>query len=151
MLETIIADASTIIALEKINSLSILCKIYSEVIIPEAVAKEIGNVSLQCLLIRKVESTLIQFLIENLNAGKGEAEVIALAQQTGLKVLIDDAKARKLADNLGLKLSGTIGVLIKAEKLGLIVSASAKVKELKEKGFFVSDNLLRDLSKLEVE
>jgi len=65
--------------------------------------------------------------------------------------LIDDTKARKIADNLGLKLSDTIGALIKAEKLGFIVSASAKVKELKEKAFFVYDNLLRDLSKLEIE
>ena len=148
MLESIISDASTIIALEKIDSLPLLCQIYSEVIIPEAVSNEIGNLSLKCFSIRKVESTFIKLLIENLNLGKGEAEVIALAHLTGLKALIDDLKARKIAENMGLNISGTIGVLLKAEKLGLIESALTKVKDLKDKGFFIPTDLIEDLAKL---
>ena len=35
--------------------------------------------------------------------GKGEADIIALAGQTGLKVVIDDSKARKVAEDMGLK------------------------------------------------
>ena len=79
--------------------------------------------------------------------GKGEADVIALASQTGLKVIIDDLKARKAAENMGLKLTGTIGVLLKAERLGLIASAQEKVRELREKGFYVSEELLEDISR----
>jgi predicted nucleic acid-binding protein len=48
MLE-IISDSSTIIALEEIDSLPILCQIYSEVIIPEAVSCEIGNLRFEAL------------------------------------------------------------------------------------------------------
>jgi predicted nucleic acid-binding protein len=36
----IIADTSSLIALERINLLQILCKIYKEVVIPESVIKE---------------------------------------------------------------------------------------------------------------
>jgi predicted nucleic acid-binding protein len=70
-----------------------------------------------------------------------------LAGQTGLKVVIDDSKARKVAEDMGLKLTGTIGVLIKAERLGLIRSAHDKVMGLRDKGFYVSDELLEDISR----
>jgi predicted nucleic acid-binding protein len=147
MPEPIIADTSSLIALERINLQQILCKIYKEVVISESVIKEFGNLSLPCLSIRKVESNLLKLLITDLNLGKGEADVIALSSQTGLKVIIDDSKARRVAENMGLKVTGTIGVLIKAEKLGLIENAYNKAKELREKGFYVSDELLEDISK----
>jgi len=146
MPEPIIVDTSSLIALERINLLPILCKIYKEVVIPESVIKEFGNLSLPWLSIRRVESNLLKLLIAELNLGKGESEVIVLASQTGLKIIIDDSKARKVAENIGLKLTGTIGVLMKAERLGLIGSAYGKVRELREKGFYVSEELLEDIS-----
>jgi len=148
MLEAVIVDTSSLIALEKINLLTILCEIYSEVVLPESVINEFGNISLPCLSIRKVESSLSKLLMIDLNLGRGEAEVISLANESGLKVIIDDSKARRVAENMGLKITGTIGVLIKAEKLGLIESAYNKAKELRGKGFYVSDELLEDISTL---
>jgi hypothetical protein len=147
MPEPILIDTSSLIALERINLLQILCKIYKEVIIPESVIKEFGTLSLPCISIRKVESNLLRLLIADLNLGKGEADVIALASQTGLKVIIDDSKARRVAENMGLKVTGTIGVLMKAERIGLIESAHDKVRELREKGFYVSEELLEDISR----
>jgi len=44
-------------------------------------------------------------------------------------------------------ITGTIGVLMKAERLGLIGSAQDKARELREKGFYVSEELLEDISK----
>lgn len=147
MLDQVIVDTSALIALEKIDLLMILCKIYREVVIPESVMKEFGNLTLPCLSIKKVESNLLKLLITDLNLGKGEADVIALASQTGLRVIIDDSKARKVAENMGLKLTGTLGVLLKAERLGLLSSAQEKARELKEKGFYVSDELIEEISK----
>jgi len=85
--------------------------------------------------------------MQDLNLGKGEAEVIALAYETNFKALIDDLKARKVAENLELSISGSIGVLLKAEKLGIIDSALKKTQELKEKGFYVSNELLSEIAK----
>ena len=147
MPEIIIVDTSVLISLEKINLLQILCKMYNEVVLPEAVIKEFGNINLECYSAKKVESSLVNLLMRDLNLGKGEAEVTALAYETGLKVLIDDLKARKIAGDLGLNITGTIGVLLKAEKLGLIESALENAKELKKKGFYVSDDLLVDMYK----
>ena len=60
----------------------------------------------------------MKLLITDLNLGKGEADAIALTSQTGLRVILDDLKARGVAEKMGLRISGTIGVLAKAEELG---------------------------------
>jgi hypothetical protein len=148
MPELVIVDTSSLIALEKVNLLDLLCKVYFQVVIPESVIREFGIVSLPCLSTRTVESNLLKLLVTDLNLGKGEADVIALASQTGSEVMIDDLRARKVAENMGLKVTGTIGFLIRAEKLGLIESAYDKAKELREKGFYVSDELLQEISRL---
>ena len=147
MPDIVIVDTSVLIAIEKIDLLQILCKIYKEIILPEAVVREFGNVNFECYSLKKVESRLINVLMQDLNLGKGESEVIALAYETNFKVLIDDLKARKVAENLGLSISGSIGVLLKAEKLGIIDSALKKTQELKEMGFYVSNELLSEIAK----
>jgi predicted nucleic acid-binding protein len=139
-----------LIALEKIRLLKLLCEIYSEVIIPEAVAKEFGNISLKCIKLKKVESNLIGLLIAELNIGTGEAEAISLANQTGIKILIDDLKARKISTEMGLVVTGTIGFLLRAKKLNLIKSAYEKAEELKQIGFYISDKLLNDIKQREL-
>lgn len=147
MPESVIVDASVLIALERIDLLKILCKIYKEIILPDAVVKEFGKINIDCLSVRKVESRLINILMKELNLGRGESEVIAFAYETNFKALIDDLKARKIAEDLGLSISSIIGVLLKAEKLGLVKSALKKAQELKDKGFYVSDELLDKMSK----
>jgi predicted nucleic acid-binding protein len=147
MHETVIVDASVLIALERIELLPILCKIYKEIILPDTVVKEFGNINIICHSARKVESRLINVLMRDLNLGKGESEVIALAYETKFKALIDDLKARKVAEDFGVSISGSIGVLLKAEKLGLIDRALRKTQELKDKGFHVSNELLADIAK----
>lgn len=147
MPERAIADTSALIALEKINLLDVLCKIYAEIILPEAVINEFGTLAINCYSIKKVKNPLVRLLLSDLNLGKGESEVIALASETGMKTIIDDIKARKVAETLGLSVTGTIGILLKAEKSGLIESAYNKAKELKDKGFHVSEELLENISK----
>ncbi|MBI4686416.1 MAG: DUF3368 domain-containing protein [Nitrospirae bacterium] len=146
MPEKAIADTSALIALEKINLIDVLCKIYSEIILPEAVISEFGTPSINCYAIKQVEGSLIKLLMTDLNLGKGESEVIALSKDTGVRIIIDDLKARKIAETLGLNITGTIGILLKAEQLGLIENAYAKAGELKDKGFYVSDEILEDIS-----
>lgn len=145
MPEKAIVDTSALIALEKINLLDILCKIYSEIILPESVSSEFGKLPIECYSIKQVTGSLVNLLTGTLNLGKGEAEVITLAKETSMKIIIDDLKARKVAETLELNVTGTIGVLLKAEKLGFIESAYNKAKELKEKGFYVSDELLDEI------
>jgi predicted nucleic acid-binding protein len=63
MPETAILDTSTPIALEKINLLDILCKIYAEIILTEAVISEFGTPAINCYPTKKVESSLVKLLL----------------------------------------------------------------------------------------
>lgn len=54
-------------------------------------------------------------------------------------------KARKIALSLNLKVSGTIGFLIKSYRLGLINSAFENVNKLKKAGFYISEALLENI------
>ena len=146
MPEIAIVDASALIALEKIELLDILCRIYSQIILPEAVINEFGTPTIDCYSVRKVTSPMVKLLGRDSNLGKGESEVIALAYETGMKIIVDDLKARKVAETLDLNFTGTIGILLKAERLKLIDSAYDKTKELRSKGFYVADQLLEDMS-----
>ncbi len=151
MPEKAIADTSALIALEKINLLDLLCKIYSKIIPPEAVINEFGAPSIGCYSVEKIKSPLVRLLVSDLNLGKGESEVLALASETGLRIIIDDLKARKVAEKLGLNVTGTIGILLKAEKMRLVESAYDKAKELKDRGFYVTEELLNDIIKFKVK
>jgi len=146
MSDQAIVDTSVLIALEKINTIDVLCKIYSSIILPEAVISEFGPPPIDCYSVEKVKSPMVRLLVRDLNLGKGEAESIALASDQGIPIILDDLKARKVAETLGLIVTGTIGVLLKAENLTLIKSAYHKTIELRNKGFYVSDKLLGDLS-----
>ena len=148
MPDSVIVDTSSLIALEKIGLLNILCDLYSEILIPESVMREFGPIGLPCLSVRRVVSNLLELLITDLNLGKGEAEAIALASETGYRIVVDDSKTRRVAQNMGLKITGTIGVLLRAERSGLIESAEKKVRELKAKGFYISDELLEGMARL---
>ena len=150
MPEIAIVDASVLIALEKIELSDILCRIYSQIILTEAVIKELGTPTIDCYSVRKLKSPMVGLLVRDSNLGKGESEVIALAYETGMKIIVDDLKARKVAETLDLNFTGTIGILLKAEKLALIVNAYDKTKELRDKGFHVSDQLLDNISRFKV-
>lgn len=147
MSEQAIVDTSALIALEKINTVHVLCQIYSGIVLPEAVISEFGLPPIDCYSVEKVKSPMVKLLIRDLNLGKGEAECIALASERGLTLVLDDLKARKIAETLDLRITGTIGVLLKAENMTFIKSAYDKTKELRDKGFYVSDKLLEDISR----
>jgi predicted nucleic acid-binding protein len=51
---------------------------------------------------------------------RGEASSLAIAAQRGWAILTDDARARQAARELGVRLSGTLGVLIQAIKADLL-------------------------------
>ena len=68
--------------------------------------------------------------------GQGEQAVIAYAKsQQGYWVGLDDRQARMLAEHLGLKVVGIIGVLLRAKKAGLISSVPPRLDALQAAGF----------------
>ncbi len=74
---------------------------------------------------------------------KGEAEAIALAMQVKADILLlDDKKARALATKLGLRILGTLGILILAKKKSIINSIEEEIAKLMKKSFWLSQNVV---------
>lgn len=56
-------------------------------------------------------------------------------------IILDDYKARKIAENLRLEIIGTIGVIIKAKKLGKIESIKPYLNKIRQTNFRISPEL----------
>lgn len=70
---------------------------------------------------------------------KGESSAIALAIETPNSTLIlDDFKARKIAEQLGLPYTGTIGIIIKAKLQGIIQTIKPILSKIKQTDFRLS-------------
>lgn len=79
----------------------------------------------------------------------GESNTISMAIQTGADIIIiDERQGRNLAEFYGAKVVGTLGVLLKAKKDGLIESFSDEVELLKRAGFWYDEKLVERLAKL---
>ena len=77
--------------------------------------------------------------------GKGEASSIALALKMEKATLIlDDIKARKVADKLGLLYTGTLGVIVKSKITGIIDSVQPIIAKIKNTNFRFSDRLIEE-------
>lgn len=123
----VIADTTPIITLLKLERLELLEKIFGQVIIPNAVYEELtanqkylseAKVIGDCpFLIRGEVSDrqAIKILREVVGLDVGESEAIALAdEQEANLLIIDERKGRRVAKQMGLKITGTIGILIQA-------------------------------------
>ena len=75
---------------------------------------------------------------------KGEASAIALALELqDITIILDDYKARKVAIRHGLEITGTLGVIIKAKKKGVIPSILPLLAKLKATNFRLNEELER--------
>lgn len=72
----------------------------------------------------------------------GEAAVIQTALNEGHdSVILDDLKARRVASNLGLSVTGTLGILLQAKHAGLLPSVSAAIATLEQRGIWIAPAL----------
>lgn len=82
----------------------------------------------------------------------GEVEVMLLAQETRADtVVIDDNAARKTAEYLGLPLTGTLGILIKAKQRGLLDAVMPVVRQMEQNGIYYSESIKALIQKLSGE
>jgi predicted nucleic acid-binding protein len=75
---------------------------------------------------------------------KGESSAIALALETPEStVILDDYRARKIAEQLGVNYTGTIGVIIRAKIIGVIPAIKPILSKIKETDFRLSVEIER--------
>ncbi len=154
----VIADASPLIALAKINQLEVLPALFSTVQIAKAVtdkcllrqssdAERIAN-ALQVGWLQCVDNPIFKHQLSR-SLGLGEQTSIEYALQANSKTLLimDDALARKQALRLTLSLIGTAAVLFMAQRKGLISNAEDLITELNQVGYRISAEVVAQLKR----
>ncbi len=141
MPKTIISDTSCFIILTKIGELDLLQKVYGQLLTTQEIATEYGEILPAWVEIRKVNDTHKQQLLE-LQLDKGESSAIALAMEiSNCTVILDDFKARKIAHQLGINFTGTLGVIIKAKLMGIIPTIKPILIKIKKTNFRLTPDI----------
>jgi predicted nucleic acid-binding protein len=155
----IVCDCSPLIALAVCGKLTLLDALFKEVIVPE-------NVYRESIISGKPEASQIDAWargkvqqaqnlpawVTNLDLGKGETEAITLYwEKSADYLLIDEQKGRNIAASRGIKIIGTLGILLLAKQQGLLASLKPSLDTLSGSAIRISDRLYKTILKLAQE
>ena len=148
-----IVNASPLIYLDKINKLELLGKIYGKVWVTTAVLKEVssgkGGETLRSRIhgfrwIKIVKVAVIPPELMEWDLGEGETSIIAWARKhPGPMLVLDDRAAYSCASLYGLKVTGTLGVLLAAKDMGLLKEIKSSLMDLKASGCWLSAGIVK--------
>lgn len=152
----VVADSSALIALATCSALEILVSIYDDVYVPQAVYREVAHpdkpqaeILRQFLHNRVVEIDKNQLIIAVGGLGQGELEAMALYQQLKAhKLLIDDRRARRVAEANEIACIGALGVLLLAKRKGQIPTLKPYMDQLRHSSLHYSSQLLTKVLEL---
>ena len=146
MKEPVVSDSTCLIGLERVAELDILPALFAPIMIPPEVEREFGSKFSWLQTENITNSSLVTAL--QLAVDAGEAEAIALASEKGCLLISDDKQARAAAKNLGVKVIGTVGVLVRAKQNGVISAIKPILDDLDLNSFFISRALREEALKL---
>lgn len=137
----VVSDAGPLICLARLDLLGVLPRLFSEVQVPAEVIREClarpGNddtvrieAALQAGWLLACQAPRIA--LKGLEAG--ECAAIARAAQLGAVLLVDERAARAIAAGMGLRVTGTVGLLIRARKRGLVGPLKPLIEMLRAGG-----------------
>lgn len=145
MHKIVIADTSFLIAVNKLQLFNEIRVLYKEVYITRKIAEEFQLVLPDWIIIQKPANIQVEAVLACI-LDAGEASAIALAYEyRDAIIIIDDLKARKEAIALGFKITGTLGVLFRLKKEGLIDSLKQRISQLIGFGFRISPKIINEM------
>jgi len=152
-IKPVISNNSPLVALWRLDLLSLLRDLYTEVWIPREVEKEFLGIEKQfrqealnnASWIKTIDLTDSESIPVNNRLDPGEVSVLALAKKHDARfVIIDEKKARREARKIGLSLKGTVGVLLDAKENGLIDKIKPLLIALKRNGMHLDASIITE-------
>lgn len=153
-------DTSALNYLVLIDEVDILPKLFDRVVVPEAVARELGDPGAPASVQRwiasppdwiasaatQVDEDLVRFCL-----GTGESEVLSFAlSHVDHTAVLDEWAARRAARELGVSVVGTLGLLVQADRRGYL-DLSRAFSKLSETSFRVRPSLLDEILRAEAQ
>ena len=141
MPNVIVSDTSCLILLSKIGELGLLEKVFGKVTITEIVKTEFKDPLPQWITITNPSSDLhkgLEYILD-----PGEASSIGLAVELkDCLLIIDESKGRKISKELGIEVTGTLGVLLTAKQNGIITSIKPLINKINTTNFRLSEDII---------
>lgn len=154
----VVVNTTPLIALSLIDRLHFLQALYERVLIPPAVQEEAlrgGSRGIGVAELKQADWIQVVELREPERADmlsdldRGEAEVLALALEVKADLaIIDERLARRHAKRLGVPLSGTLGVLLRAKRRGLLDQVRPFIEQIRRGGIRLSNAVVEEALKL---
>ncbi len=156
MSERWVVNASPLIVFGKIGQLDLLTQLPNEIIVPQAVAKEILAGPENDAARLAIEAEMFQLVavqdptpeLAAWDLGSGETAVLSYTlANPGWTAILDDGAARKCAVTFGIDVKGTLAVVILAKKRGLIPQAKQVLHTMQEVGLRLDERTIRQVLK----
>jgi predicted nucleic acid-binding protein len=155
----VVSNTSPISNLAAIGQLELLQQLYGNIIIPPAVYQELINsgdaepatLAVQTLDWIQTQPVSDRVLLETLqtNLDPGEAEAITLAVEINAeRLIIDERRGRNEAIQLGLQVTGILGIALAAKQEGLIPLVQPILDDLRANTFWIRDALYAEVLRL---
>lgn len=148
-MKVVVADTGALISLELTGHIGLIEEVFDEFYIAEAVWKELNaydNPTFNKAILKELESRVVKITSKNhlsMVLDYGESESVILYEQINADfLLIDDQKARIIAESFDVNCIGTIGLLISAKSKGLIPALKPIFMVWIRSGRFFSKKLL---------
>lgn len=150
MAEVVIADTSPLLYLHRAHLLDLLPRLYGHILVPPTVVAEIeagqrggfdipSLSSLAWIEVRPPHGPVP----EHPKLHPGERDAIALALETGGRVIIDDQAGRIYLHERHHPFIGTLGVIVEAKRRGFVERVGPHLDTIMQHGFWVDETVLR--------
>jgi predicted nucleic acid-binding protein len=159
---SVVRNTGPLIAPAKADALAVLKGLFTTVAIPPAVHRELlAKSGPEAVRLDEALRDHVQVVplpppspdpIPDLSGlGASEQQAIALALASGSILVIDDRLGRSAARRLGITVTGTVGVLVRAKQVGIIPSVMPILDQIRRDGYWLSDALMDQAANLSGE
>ena len=154
----VVCDSTPLIYLARLGHFDLLRQLHELVLIPQAVWNEVAVRGAQF-----VEGTAVQVAVkagwmrvatpvghlqvsqsEADDLDPGEEEALQLAVERDAMIAIGESHGRDVAKRLGLRVTGTVGILVRARHEGLIQALAPELARLRRTTFRLSEAIVRE-------
>ncbi|MCB0014221.1 MAG: DUF3368 domain-containing protein [Anaerolineales bacterium] len=145
--------------LAKIDQLPLLSLLFENISIPPAVYRELmakrgaESQRLDAAFNQYIDitrepdlSASVRVVTQHLDAG--EQQAIALAHNSSTLLVIDERLGRQAARQIGLTITGSVGLLVRAKKLGHLSAVAPLLQQARQQGYWLSDDLITTATRL---
>lgn len=156
-IDRVVVNSSPLITLFNSGQAELLPRLFSEILVPDAVWREVTegghqDIAAQAIRsahwIKRLPAALPDPAVMAWDAGPGETAVISLARTASdLRAVVDDDYARRCARVLGVKTLGTCGVILLAKRRGIIPCVKPVLDAIRTAGLWLSDSLIQTILK----